>query len=93
MTSIRVTAIVFVPIAFSIAGCNASPTFDSHFGYAVNSAKAQQTLNPNASLNTDPVVGLDGTPAKDSIGRYQQTFKEPPPTFEIFFGGQGLQSR
>ena len=93
MTPIKLTTVVFVPIAFGIAGCNAAPNFDSHFGYAVNTAKAQQIINPDAALNSAPVVGLDGTPAKNSIDRYQNTFKEPPPTFEIFFGGQGLQNR
>jgi hypothetical protein len=73
-----------VLIAVTISGCTTTPYLDSRFGSAVNAAKAQQTINPDASRNTDPVAGLDGTPAKDSIERYQNTFKEPPPTFEIF---------
>ena len=83
-----------VLIGMTISGCaTTTPHLDSRFGHAVNAAKAQQTINPDASRNTDPVAGLDGTPAKDSIDRYQHTFKEPPPTFEIFFGGPAGGSR
>lgn len=80
-----------VLIAVTISGCTTTPNLDSKFGNAVNAAKAQQIINPDASKNADPVAGLDGTPAKDSIERYQNTFKEPPPTFEIFgiTGGGG----
>jgi hypothetical protein len=72
-------------LALMLGACTTTPILDSKFGYAVNTAKAQQTINPQASRNTDPVAGLDGTPAKDSIDRYQNSFKEPPPTFDILF--------
>jgi hypothetical protein len=75
------------------AGCTVTPNLDSKFGHAVNAAKAQQTINPTAGLSTDPVTGIDGTSAKESIERYQNTFKEPPPTFDILFGGTGIRSR
>jgi len=93
MSSLRLTAVVIVPVMFSIGGCSATPDFDSKFGYAVNAAKAQQTINRDAALNTDPVAGIDGTPAKHSIDRYHDTFKAPPPSFEIFLGGSSVQSR
>jgi hypothetical protein len=69
-------------------GCThpTTPNLDSRFGYAVNAAKAQQTINPDASRNTDPVAGLGGQPSKDSIDRYHNTFKEPPTTFSIGSG-------
>lgn len=72
--------------AFSLAaltGCTTTPHLDSRFGHAVNAAKAQQTLYPEASKNTDPVAGIDGTSAKESIDRYHDTFKAPPPTFNV----------
>ena len=83
---------VFVLMAVSIIGCSSSPSLDSRFGHAVNAAKAQQTINPDASRNTDPVTGIDGTSAKYSIDEYQDTFKKPPePTIQIFgiTGGSG----
>jgi hypothetical protein len=74
-------------------GCTATtPNLDSKFGHAVNAAKAQQTLDPEASQNTDRVTGLDGTPAKESIDRYHDTYKAPPPTFNVINvnpGGRG----
>jgi len=66
------------------SGCaSKAPYLDSKFGHAVNSAKAQQTLNPDASKNTDPVSGLDGKAGKESMDRYDESFKTPPPTFNV----------
>jgi hypothetical protein len=93
MSSTRLIAVAVVPVMLGIGGCNVTPNYDTRFGYAVNTAKAQQTINPDAALNADPVTGLDGESAKQSIERYQNTFKEPPPTFQIFFGGPNVQSR
>jgi hypothetical protein len=65
-----------------LAGCanTGTPRLDDHFGYAVNMAKAQQTINPDASLNTDPVAGLDGRAANEAIERYIDSFEAPPPS-------------
>jgi hypothetical protein len=65
---------------------SATPQADSRFGHAVNQAKLQQTLNPDAGSKTGPIDGLGGTPARESIERYHDTFKAPPPTFDIIFG-------
>ncbi len=77
--------------ALSIAallGCTTTtPYLDARLGFAVNTAKAQQTLNPNASRNADPVAGIGGVPAQESIGRYNDSFKAPPPTFAIITSG------
>jgi hypothetical protein len=35
------------------------------------------------------VAGLDGIGAKESIERYQNSFKEPPQTFEVLLGATG----
>ena len=82
------------PIAVSVlcvaalCGCTtATPYVDANLGLAVNTAKAQQTLNPEASRNTDPVAGIGGVPATESLTRYNDSFKAPPPTFEIITGG------
>jgi hypothetical protein len=92
MFSVRLQCAVVLMTA-TISGCAApTPHLDSRFGHAVQAAKSQQIINPDASRNADPVAGLDGTPAKDSIERYQNTFKEPPPTFEIFFGAPAAAS-
>jgi hypothetical protein len=83
MRSIYLISVVLLVCAAGGCETTVTPRLDSRFGDSVNAAKAQQTINPDASRNTDPVAGLGGTPAKDSVDRYHNTFKEPPPTFTI----------
>ncbi|MDT3679999.1 MAG: hypothetical protein ROZ64_14315 [Burkholderiaceae bacterium] len=71
----------------------ATPNYDARFGEAVRQAKAMQTLNPEAGKNADPVTGIDGESGKNAIDRYQESFKAPPQTFEIFDIGGGVQGR
>jgi hypothetical protein len=76
-----------------LAACATStPKLDDHFGEAVNAAKAQQTLNPDASLNTDPVAGVDGEAANAAIDRYHKSFVQPPATTNVFNIGVGTNS-
>ncbi len=74
--------------AVLLAGCAGLPpvetrTLDMQFGDAVRQARAQQTLHPAAGRSTDPVSGIDGVAAQNTIEQYQKGFKEPPPTFNI----------
>ena len=62
-----------------LSGCANSPRLDSKFGEAVNKAKAQQTINPDASKNTDPVAGIDGASANGIIDRYHKGYESPAP--------------
>lgn len=79
-----------------VAGCAGLPPvetreLDARFGDAVRQARAQQTLNPEASRNTDPVAGIDGVAAQNTIEQYQKGFREPPPTFNILgIGGTSV---
>jgi hypothetical protein len=75
---------------FLIGGCTSlSPHFDQQVGLAVNTAKARQTVNPEASRNTDPVAGIGGTPADSAIDEYHKSFTAPPPTFNVInIGGR-----
>ena len=61
-----------------------SPRLDARFGDAVNVAKAQQTLNPDASRNRNVVAGMGGKAAQDTILRYHESFKTPPPPSNVF---------
>lgn len=74
--------------ALLLAACSTTPTpyLDSRFGYSVNTAKSMQTLNPDAGKNPDPVAGIDGPSAREGIERYHDSFKAPPPTFEVLLG-------
>jgi len=63
-----------------LSGCAATmPNLNAKFGDAVNMAKSQQTINPDASLNTDPVAGLDGQAANAVMDRYHKAYESPAP--------------
>ncbi|HZX31871.1 MAG TPA: hypothetical protein VFF03_11010 [Rhodocyclaceae bacterium] len=85
-------AILVGAAAIAAAGCasTTTPVYDQSFGQAVRMARAQQTINPDASRNTDPVAGIDGAAAKESIGVYHDSYKAPPPTFNVINIGGGL---
>lgn len=67
-----------------LAGC-ASPTpmLDEKFGDSVRQIRAMQTLNPDAGNREDGVVGMDGLAAREAMGRYQESFRTPPPTVNV----------
>jgi hypothetical protein len=73
-------------LALLLAGCGttATPGYDARFGDAVRQAKALQTLDPEAGRNADPVTGIDGQAGKSAIDRYQESFRTPPQTFDVF---------
>ncbi len=83
----------FLPGAVALAllaGCaGATPYLDEHFGAAVNAAKAQQTLNADASRNTDPAAGIDGPAGASAVGEYLNSFKAPPQSFPVINIGAG----
>ena len=77
-------------VALAVAGCvSLTPNLDSHFGEAVNQLKAQQTLYPEASRNTDPVSGMDGKAAKSAYNQYQKSYRAPEPPSNAFTIGVG----
>jgi hypothetical protein len=76
--------------ALLLAACvTRSPVVDQHFGEAVNTAKAQQTVNPDASGDRDPVAGLDGQAADATIDRYHKSYETPPQPVNVFTIGIG----
>ncbi|MCG2576464.1 hypothetical protein LZ012_05585 [Dechloromonas sp. XY25] len=64
----------------ALAGCTATttPKSDARMGEAMLLMRAQQTLNPEASRNAEPVVGLDGKAAKGALDNYRDSFRQPP---------------
>jgi len=89
-------SLILVALTAGLAACASSspetttPHLDQHFGQAVNQAKALQTINPNASLNTDPVAGLDGVAANAAIDNYTKSVTTPPPPATVINIGGGL---
>lgn len=77
--------LALLPVA--LAGCVApTPHYDQHFGEAVRAAVAQQTVNPDASRNTDPVQGLDGKAATQTINNYDKSFASPETGKDLSIG-------
>ncbi len=71
----------------------ASAELDARFGQATRQARAVQTLNPDASRNLEPPMGIDAVAAQHAIGVYQDSFKAPPTTFNVLnIGGSSLGS-
>jgi len=69
----------------AVSGCaQTTPHWDASFGKTVNLAVAQQTRNPDASKNTDPVSGVDGPAAHQAMERYQKSFGKPEPQPNVF---------
>jgi len=75
----------------ALVGCATSktPVLDEHFGEAVNAAKAQQTLYPDASTTNEAVYGVDGAAADAAIDRYHKSFTQPPANTNVFNIGVG----
>lgn len=75
----------------TMVGCATSktPVLDEHFGEAVKAARAQQTLNPDASTTNEAVFGVDGAAADAAIDRYHKSFTQPPATSNVFNIGVG----
>lgn len=80
-------------IALTLAGCmTTTPEYDKHFGEAVRSVQVMQTLNPNASANTNPVTGIDGRAATAAMDRYNTQFVKPSADVSAFTVGVGSGS-
>jgi uncharacterized lipoprotein len=67
-----------------VSGCASSPAprYDARFGDAVRQARQAMTINPNAGA-TAPVATMDGKAAAEALGRYQDSFKAPPPVVNV----------
>lgn len=68
----------FLSVGALAAGCGTTPDVDGRFGESVMLMKAQQTANPDASRNTNPVAGMDGKAAKGVMDNYRDSFRTPP---------------
>ena len=65
-------------------GCShVTPNYDARFGDAVRDAKRKMTLNPDAGKDGNPVVGMDGRAARESMLQYQKSYKSPPPAVNV----------
>ena len=77
MNTTRMLALAAIVTLYGCA-VSTTPETDARFGQSFNLIKAQQTLNPDASRNTDPVAGIDGKAAKGAYDNYRDSFRKPP---------------
>ena len=52
---------------------------DMNWGKSLETAKNNQILNPDASENLDPVLGLDGQAAEYTVNKYKKSFEKDVP--------------
>jgi hypothetical protein len=84
--------LILVALLTSVAviGCASKPTqLDQHFGEAVNAAKAQQIINPDAPQTLSPVAGVDGQAGTAAMDRYHRSFTQVPTSTNVFNIGIG----
>jgi hypothetical protein len=83
---IHIRAISLIFIFLMLMGCVTSPPkrMNERFGMATETAKAQQTANPDASRNTAAVKGVDGQAGDAMFDNYRSSFiNRPPPSTGI----------
>lgn len=59
------------------AACNTTPRWDRQYGQSVHGGIANQTIDPAAAANRNPVAGIDGTAALGAQHRYERSFAQP----------------
>ncbi len=57
-------------------GCAGPSRVEMDYGTSYKLAKFNQTLNPEAEKNLEPVTGEDGRTAEATIDRYRKGFQE-----------------
>lgn len=77
--NMNLTGMIALAGIVTLGGCAATttPETDARLGEAMTMIKAQQTLNPDASRNTNPVAGVDGKAAKSALDNYRDSFRKP----------------
>ena len=94
----KAKALRLIPLLL-LGGCatgSVTPHYDARFGSALREAKLKMTINPDAGKKPDLVLGADGRAARESVIRYNDSFKTPPPVTNVIniggaIGGGGAQ--
>lgn len=78
MTSTLTRCAALTLLACGAHGCvSTTPHWDSRFGASTRANLAVQAIDPAASSNRNPAVGLDGPAARAAIDNYQRGFAKP----------------
>ena len=77
---LQINSFGFLLALFTLTACApVTPRLDAKFGDAVGFARAQQTANPQASLNTTPPQGINGQAGDAIFDNYRDSFRDPQP--------------
>ena len=82
-TNICIVSLALVTLF--LAGC-ATNRVEMDFGTSYKLAKFNQTLDPDAEKDLEPVYGIDGRAAGNTLEQYYKSFEKPlpdKPTFSI----------
>lgn len=85
-------AAVLVLLAAGCTTATGSPEYDSRFGDAARTLRAQQLIDPDAPRrNADTQPPVDGRTMREAVDRHTDSFKKPPATniINIGVGGGG----
>lgn len=75
---IHIGLVVAFSLSIGCAGNNpllGESKLEKNWGRSYESAKYNQILDPEAEKNLEPVTGLEGEAAKNSVEKYRKTFK------------------
>lgn len=75
MYRILLTTIVAAAIVTMAAACTGTPHLHRHWGKSIETAKQNQTVNPQAGRESAQASDMDGTAADHAIDSYQNSFK------------------
>jgi hypothetical protein len=82
-TNISIVALTMITLFF--AGCATEPSrVEMDYGTSYKLAIHNQTLNPDAEKNIDPVYGIEGQIAKKNVDKYQKSFERPLPASNTY---------
>ena len=91
MTPLQITTALTL-ISVLTACAVPAQRYEAEFGNATRATLRAQFVEPDAGNNPNPVTGLDGRAARDTINNYQKSFAEPKPTENGFNIGVGNKS-
>lgn len=90
----KMHALKLAGLTLFLAACaSPTPNLDRGFGNAVRTARALQTAHPEAGATEESVAGQDGVAARESIARYHESFRTPPPVTPVINIGAGAGGR
>lgn len=94
--SAKLVNILVIVLLLLLSACVTSPPkrLEEKFGLAIETAKAQQTVNPDASRDTAAVKGVDGQAGDAMFDNYRESFinRSAPTGGALNFGTSGASS-